>query len=878
MKNVCLLSFLLLVASLTLASEEPVAGTWSMAQNGKQRQGWYTGGRALTGAKILWSNMAYTAAGRLWGGAPKIGSPVTDEQHVYIPGGAAVGNANHNVMALDINTGAKVWGQALDAIHAFGTPVVSSSRVYVATVNDAAPSTIACLNKADGTIIWTSKVDNLLAGGLLLVNGKLIFGSKWNNSGLHCLDADTGTQIWKAALGTVSFWPDSGPALSPDGQVVYVRHNGADDPSDFIAALDLNTGTTIWQILYPKAGAGTEALQPLVDNTGNIYCGFQGISAAAEPDVVIKFGPSGTTLWTYTFAGDVWEQRGGLALSPDQSTLYVAHNGSSPGITALNTANGSLKWFASTGKIHGNISVGKDNIIMGLFNSAMGAVARAIKDTGASGVTLWEVVVSPMGDGWLAASGGNPCILTNGDLVVATDYGVIARLTYEPAVSPTSKLLLSSAQWWGGTASVSPPGAWFLTGSVLTLTATPTPGNRFTGWSGSIASSQNPLVLTVGVGTITITANFAPLPKPFVDGQVWENFNTLWYSDGTWWGPAPNSEIRQLFFTNIDGRSCLAYHLIDSGSNAQLHTEFGMYPHEFSNNTDFVVELWAPALPAEYTIRSLCKHDGDADHAMGLINITADGWKTIAGTMTVPEMPASLLWWLIGGFPPQDWHSDKALPAGQTCTFFFDRAYFAGGTAPAWIVDEFEINPSCVGHENWQQRPRNWRYDTGSDYSTTYQNRNYSAFGVDPTGVNRTGLCLVLPFEAFITAEPYARAWTSVNQPIYADLSNAGALEADLLLLCTNAASAPVRFWFSDGAAEATTAPVNVPTGGWTRLSWTMPTSPIGWTNISRIGVMITTTDAGQGILCVDNITFFVPEPSTLALLLGLTLWVFRKR
>jgi|GEM_PF-1247461 len=878
-----LLSLFVLAAVLphtSLAAEDPVPGAWSLAQNGKLRQGWNNTGQALTGARLLWSNDAYVASARLWGGAPKAGSPVTDNQYIYIPGGAAAINANHNIMALNIDTGDKVWGQNLGAPYAFGTPVVSPTRVYVATVNDAAISTVACLDKSDGSIIWTNNIDLLMAGGLLLHNDKLIFGSKWNDSGLHCLDAATGTQLWKAALGTVSFWPDAGPALSPDGQVVYVRHNGADDPSDFLAAVDINTGTTIWQKLYPKDGADTEALQPLVDNSGNIYCGFVGQSTAADPDIVVKFGPSGTTLWTYTFAGNVWERRGGLALSPDQSTLYVAHNGSSAGVTALNTANGTLKWFSGTGNIRGSVSVGISNIIMGIFDDASGAVAKGIKDTGSSGVVLWEINISPIDAGtWLGGSGGNVCILTNGDLVVATAYGRVARLTYEEVVSPTNRLKASAAPWWGGAVAVNPPGEWFLTGSVVTLTASATPGNRFTGWSGSLVSMNNPLVITMSMGTVTLNATFEPLPKPIVNGEVWENFNTLWYSDGTWWGTPPNSEIRRLFYTNVDDRTCLAYHLIDSGSNAQLHTEFGMFPYQFSNNTDFVVELWAPALPAPYTVRSLCKHDGDADHAMGITEVAADGWKTISGTMTVPEIPATLFWWLLGGFGPADWHSDKALPGGQTCTFYFDKAYFAGGSAPATIVDDFDINPSCVGHENWAKRARNWRYDTASDYSPfPFQTRDYSAFGVDPTGINRTGLCLALPFDAVVSAQTFARAWTHASQPIYADMSQAATVEADVLLDCTNAPAAPVRFWFSDGVNQATTPPTAASTGPWQRLSWSMPSAPLAWTNVARIGVMVETTDASIGALYVDNITFIIPEPGIVLALLGALALVRRVR
>lgn len=849
-----------------MAVENPVTGAWSLAQATQQRQGSSTSGRALTGAGVLWSNDAYVASAYIWSSGIKAGSPVTDNQYIYVPGGAAAGNGNANIMALDPETGVKVWGTDLVAPYAFGTPVVSRDCVYVATCNDAANSTVACLNKSDGTIIWTNNIDLLMAGGLLLSNDKLIFGSKWNDAGLHCLDAVTGTQIWKAALGSVSYWPDAGPALSPDGQVVYVRHDGNDDPNDFLAAVDINVGTTIWQVLYPKTGANTEGLQPVVDNNGNIYCGFLGVAAVADPDIVVKFSPAGTALWTYTFSENVWEQRGGLALNPDQATLYVAHNGTSPGITALNTTSGTLKWHNGAGNIRGTCVVGVSNIVMGVFEGAGKAVVKAIADNGGSGVVLWEVDVSPisLGDHWLGGSGGNPCILTNGDLVVASAYGIVSRLTYQAFVSPTNRLRAASSAWWGGTVNVTPPGdgEWYLTGTVVSITATSTEGNRFLGWSGSLASMQNPLIVTMAA-SVTVTATFEPVPKPFVNDQIWENFNTLWYNDGTWWGTAPNSETRQLYYTNVDSRSCLAYQLINCGSNAQLHTDFGMWPYEFSNNTDFIAEIWTPDLGATYTVRSLSKTDGDADGAVAKIDVSAAGWQTIAATMTIPEMPESVLWWPLGGFPKESVLEDNPLPAGQSGTFYFDKAYFAGGSGYPYVVDDFEINPTCVGNGNWAQHPRNWRYDTASDYIYfPYQNRNYSAFGVDPSGVTRTGLCLVINFDALQSAEAYARAWTDAGQPLYADLSQAVTVEADVMLTCSNALSAPVKFWFYNGATETMTGTQAAPTGGWQHLSWTMPGSTPTWTNTSRIGVMVETTDAGMGTLYLDNITFAIPEPA----------------
>jgi hypothetical protein len=49
----------------------------------------------------------------------------------------------------------------------------------------------------------------------------------------------------------------------------------------------------------------------------------------------------------------------------------------------------------------------------------------------------------------------------------------------------------------GGTIQVSPAGTVFDEGKVVTLTPVADPGKRFTGWSGSLTGTQNPLILTM---------------------------------------------------------------------------------------------------------------------------------------------------------------------------------------------------------------------------------------------------------------------------------------------------------------------------------------------------------------------------------------------
>jgi endo-1,4-beta-xylanase len=61
----------------------------------------------------------------------------------------------------------------------------------------------------------------------------------------------------------------------------------------------------------------------------------------------------------------------------------------------------------------------------------------------------------------------------------------------------------------GGTTSPSPGNYSYKAGSAVTITATPLVGSVFSGWSGSVVGSTNPLTFTMD-GNKSLTANFAP--------------------------------------------------------------------------------------------------------------------------------------------------------------------------------------------------------------------------------------------------------------------------------------------------------------------------------------------------------------------------------
>lgn len=83
----------------------------------------------------------------------------------------------------------------------------------------------------------------------------------------------------------------------------------------------------------------------------------------------------------------------------------------------------------------------------------------------------------------------------------------------------------------------------FAENSTVSLTATPTSPQLFTGWTGDITSSANPISVTMDVAK-TLTANFASTPLPTIS-----NFNNLnkFYFDGSYSIVAPTSNSTGAF-------------------------------------------------------------------------------------------------------------------------------------------------------------------------------------------------------------------------------------------------------------------------------------------------------------------------------------------
>jgi outer membrane protein assembly factor BamB len=150
----------------------------------------------------------------------------------------------------------------IDAEALYGTPAVSSDRVFVPTHKDE----LYAVNLEDGRIDWKFKADGRLIGGVLHDDGVLYFGS--DSGTVYALDEEFGRPAWTDADGAESwFEADHGvwsrPAIS--GGVLYVTSLDGN-----LYALNATDGALLWQF-DTVAGIASD---PVVDELeGLVYFG-----------------------------------------------------------------------------------------------------------------------------------------------------------------------------------------------------------------------------------------------------------------------------------------------------------------------------------------------------------------------------------------------------------------------------------------------------------------------------------------------------------------------------------------------------------------------------------------------------------------------------
>lgn len=216
-------------------------------------------------------------------------SPAVVGNRLYIA--AAVGavfSTSGATYCIDIDTQEVIWRTDSD-IPIFSSPAVIAGRVYIGEgFHYDDNCTLRCLDAKTGDPIWSFKTTSHVESTPFFTQGRLYFTA--GADGVYCIDALAGEQIWHFPAVHADMSP-----LVKDGKVFF--GTGYDDLR--IYAVDAETGSEIWsrQMPYPVWGSPS-AYQDIVFfglGRGN----FSESAPIPKGRAVAVNADTGDTVWKY---------------------------------------------------------------------------------------------------------------------------------------------------------------------------------------------------------------------------------------------------------------------------------------------------------------------------------------------------------------------------------------------------------------------------------------------------------------------------------------------------------------------------------------------------------------------------------------------------
>ena len=224
----------------------------------------------------------------------------------------------------------------------------------------------------DGTEKWRQATGwHVISPTTIAANGIIYVGDR--DGHVYAIDphaADPADRlVWQSDyIGSVEY---NAPALSQDGETVYITSRSPDDASvGALAALDVEDGELLWQVTTP--GGISIMSSPLVGTDGTVYFG-------SRNTYLYAINPDGTEQWRYKTGG-------GIDATPslgDDGTVYV---GSMDGYLYAINPDGTQKWrYATVGDVRAMATIGSDGTLY--FGDSSGRVYAVDMD----GIEQWNV-------------------------------------------------------------------------------------------------------------------------------------------------------------------------------------------------------------------------------------------------------------------------------------------------------------------------------------------------------------------------------------------------------------------------------------------------------------------------------------------------------
>ena len=182
-------------------------------------------------------------------------------------------------------------------------------------------------------------------------------------------------------------------------------------------------------------------------------------------------------------------------------------------------------WNNTTGPIHLYIEQASEVVNPTTYNLTINTVGQGTTSPGTgpqSQNSVVNVTATPA-NGWAFASWTGPFgTATQPTVQVQMTNNITLTATFIQTGTTTFNVNVSTSG--SGTVTVNPATGPYMAGQQITLTASAAQGGAFTGWSGAVTSSDNPLIVTVNEN-MNLVANFTSVVNTNSFTIFWQNQN-----------------------------------------------------------------------------------------------------------------------------------------------------------------------------------------------------------------------------------------------------------------------------------------------------------------------------------------------------------------
>jgi len=258
-------------------------------------------------------------------------SPVVTDGRVFC-GEGLHSDGNSSLYCLDVTSGTRLWSFPTKS-HVESSPAVADGKVYFGAGDDG----LYCVAAADGKQVWHR--EGLHVDVPPAVDDKHVyFGTGYGESGMHCLDRQTGEKVWNVKTSHGAWGT---PTVVGD-DLYYAIGNGnfaesAPEGQRFgrVIGCEAATGNERWHADMPDA-----VLSAIAVVGDRVYFGCR------DAHVYCLERKTGTPVWKYKTGGPVVSSP---VVAGDR--LYI---GSDDGcLYALRTADGELEAKYDTTRVTG---------------------------------------------------------------------------------------------------------------------------------------------------------------------------------------------------------------------------------------------------------------------------------------------------------------------------------------------------------------------------------------------------------------------------------------------------------------------------------------------------------------------------------------------